>query len=185
VQVTEYYLGVAYGPYIEKVVVNELPPIDMPDTVYMYPGSPILLDAGPGFVTYEWSTDQLSQVIEVSQPGLYEVTVQNELCCFKIDSTRVIYFDVIVPNAFRPGGVNSVFKAYASSPEAINNFTLYIYNRWGQQIFLSTEISQGWDGRIDGVDAPGDVYVWLINYDVERSGKTVTIAYKGNVILLR
>ena len=96
-----------------------------------------------------------------------------------------MYFDVMVPNAFRPGGVNSVFKAYASSLDAINNFALYVYNRWGQQIFLSNDINIGWDGKVDGVEAPGDVYVWLVNYDVERAGKTVKIAYKGNVILLR
>jgi gliding motility-associated-like protein len=91
----------------------------------------------------------------------------------------------MVPNAVRPGGTNSVFKAYASSLEAINNFAMYIYNRWGQQIFLTNDITQGWDGKLKGVDVPGDVYVWLINYDVERAGKTVKIAYKGNVILLR
>jgi gliding motility-associated-like protein len=185
VQVTETYNGTPYGPYSETVTVNELPPVDIGDTVYMYPGSPILLDAGPGYVTYEWSTGESSQSVKIYEQGMYYVTVQNERCCYKIDSALVIYFDVIVPNAFRPGGVNSVFKAYASSLEAINNFAMYIYNRWGQQIFLTNDITQGWDGKMQGVEVPGDVYVWLINYDVERAGKTVKIAYKGNVILLR
>jgi hypothetical protein len=185
VSVTEYYGGVPFGPYTEQVLVNELPPVDLADTVYMYPGSPVLLDAGPGFVTYEWSTGQMSQIIEVNQPATYYVTVQNDRCCFKVDSALVMYFDVLVPNAFRPGGVNSEFKAYASSLEAINNFTMYVFNRWGQQIWLTEDITRGWDGKIGGVDAPGDVYVWLVNYDVQRAGKTVKIAYKGNVILLR
>jgi gliding motility-associated-like protein len=185
VQVYEYYQGKEYGPYTETVVLNELPPVSLSDTMYLYPGSEILLDAGEGFVSYEWSTTEVSQVIKVEKPGLYTVTVQNEKCCFKIDSTQVIYFDVMVPNAFRPGGVNGEFRAYASSLDAINNFALYVYNRWGQQIWLTNDINQGWDGKINGVDAPGDVYVWLVNYDIEKSGKAVTIAYKGNVILLR
>ncbi len=185
VSVTEYYLGVPYGPYTEEIIVNELPAPTLGDTVYMYPGSPVLLDAGAGFVTYEWSTGESSQTVKVETPGTYYVTVQNERCCIKLDSVLVMYFDVMVPNAFRPGGVNSVFKAYASSLDAINNFALYVYNRWGQQIFLSNDINIGWDGKVDGVEAPGDVYVWLVNYDVERAGKTVKIAYKGNVILLR
>jgi len=185
VQVTEYFGGTAYGPYTETVVINELPPVDIGDTVYMYPGSPILLDGGAGYISYEWSTGQSSQQVEISEPGIYYVTVQNERCCLQIDSALVIFFDVIVPNAFKPGGVNSTFKAYASSLDAIDNFALYVYNRWGQQVFVSNDINQGWDGTINGVEAPGDVYVWLVNYDVERSGKTVTIAYKGNVILLR
>ncbi|NTV84764.1 MAG: T9SS type B sorting domain-containing protein [Bacteroidales bacterium] len=185
VQITEYFGGVPYGPYTETVIVNELPLVSIGDTVYMYPGSPILLDAGEGWESYEWSTGENSQVVKIDEPGTYFVTVQNERCCFNSDSTLVIYFDVIVPNAFRPGGKNDTFKAYASSLEAINNFTMYIYNRWGQQIYVSNDINQGWDGTIDGKDAPGDVYVWLVNYDVEREGRTEKIAYKGNVILLR
>jgi gliding motility-associated-like protein len=97
----------------------------------------------------------------------------------------VIVFDVLVPNAFRPGGANPVFKAVPTSNEAINNFALYIYNRWGQEIFFSGDIGQGWDGTVNGKEAPGDVYVWLINYDIEREGRTERIAYKGNVVLLR
>lgn len=185
VEVTEYFNGVAYGPYAETVIVNELPVGSLPDTVYMYPGSPILLDAGAGFTSYEWSTNEYTQTIKVREPGTYYVTIQNEKCCFNLDSTTVILFDVYVPNAFRPGGTNSIFKAVPSNNQAISNFALYIYNRWGQEIFYSPDIEQGWDGKVNGKDAPGDVYVWLINYDIEREGKTVRIAYKGNVILLR
>jgi gliding motility-associated-like protein len=185
VQVTETYNGITYGPYTETVVVNELPNVSIGDTVYMYPGSPILLDAGEGYTSYEWSTGENTQLVKINQSGTYWVTVQNDLCCFNFDSVLVIYFDVIVPNAFRPDGANKIFKAYASSLEAINNFTMYIYNRWGQQIFVSNDITQGWDGKYNGKDAPGDVYVWLINYDVAKEGKTERIAYKGNVILLR
>ena len=185
VQVTETYNGINYGPYTEKVVVNDLPVVNIGDTVYMYPGSPIILDAGPGYTSYEWSTGENSQKVTISLLGTYWVTVQNEKCCFKTDTAVVIYFDVIVPNAFRPGGANSIFKAYASSLEAINNFSLYVFNRWGQQIFVTGDITQGWDGTFKGQPAPGDVYVWLVNYDVQRKGKTEKIAYKGNVILLR
>jgi gliding motility-associated-like protein len=185
VSVTETFNGVTYGPYSETIVVNALPPVDIGDTVYMYPGSPILLDAGPGQITYEWSTGESTQTVKIGEPGTYYVTVQNELCCFKLDSVLVLYFDVIVPNAFKPGGANPIFRAYASSLDAINNFNMYVFNRWGQQLFVSDDINQGWDGKIDGVEAPGDVYVWLVTYDIERVGKIEKIAYKGNVILLR
>jgi gliding motility-associated-like protein len=188
IRVTETFGGVPYGPYTETVVVNALPVVDIGDTVYMYPGAPILLDAGAGHTSYEWSTNETTQTVKISEPGVYYVTVQNELCCFEIDSVRVIYFDVILPNAFRPGSAvpdNNIFKAFASSYDAVNNFNMYIFNRWGQQIYESNDIYEGWDGRIEGKEAPGDVYVWLVTYDIERVGKTEKIAYKGNVILLR
>ncbi len=185
VTVTETYNGNTYGPYKEDIIVNELPVASLPDTLYMYPGSPILLQAGEGFTSYEWSTGENTSVITAYLPGMYYVTVQNERCCFNTDSVRVMYFDVLVPNAFRPGGVNSVFKAVPTSNKAINNFSMFIYNRWGQQIFQSNDIADGWDGTVKGNPAPGDVYVWLINYLVDRENGTEKITYKGNVVLLR
>jgi len=185
VKVTEYFNDTLFGPYTETVIVNELPIVDLRDTVYMYPGSPILLDAGAGFTSYLWSTEENTQQIIVSDTGIYYVTVQNERCCLNSDAVVVLFFDVFVPNAFRPGGVNSIFKAYSASPEAVTNFTMYIYNRWGQQVYVIKDIHEGWDGRISGKDAPGDVYVWMVSYDIERKGRAEKITYKGNVILLR
>jgi gliding motility-associated-like protein len=185
VTVRETFNGITYGPYTETVVIQSLPQTNLDDTVYMYPGSPIRLDAGSGYVSYEWSTGANTQIIDIGQPGIYTVTIENDLCCFKSDTVEVLYFDVMLPNAFRPGGSNPLFKAYASSLDAIRNFNMYIYNRWGQQIYATKDINLGWDGTIDGKEAPGDVYVWLVTYDIERKGKTETVANKGNVILLR
>ena len=78
-----------------------------------------------------------------------------------------------------------MFRATPTSGEAINNFTMYIYNRWGQQMFVSRDIGDGWDGMLDGKPAPSDVYVWVIYYDVEKEGKIERIAYKGQLMLLR
>jgi gliding motility-associated-like protein len=171
--------------YSEQVYVNEPPFPTLPDTVYMYRGASVLLNAGDGFTSYEWNTGEYSSVIKVSQPGVYWVIVQNQTCCFNIDSVTVLLFDIMVPNAFRPGGTNTVFRAIPTSQQAIENFSMYIYDRWGMQIFESKEITEGWDGTYKGNPAPGDVYVWIVNYDIEREGKMERVAYKGNVILLR
>jgi gliding motility-associated-like protein len=171
--------------YTERVIIRELPDPQLPDTAYMYRGSPILLNAGDGYQSYEWSTGENSSTIKVSEPGDYWVIVQNEKCCYNVDSVTVLLYDIIVPNAFRPGGVNTVFRATASSDEAISNFTMYIYSRWGQQVFESSDIGIGWDGNVNGKPAPGGVYVWIIYYDIEQEGKMERIANKGNVILLR
>jgi gliding motility-associated-like protein len=185
VSITEFYNGDTFGPYTETVTVNELPLVDLRDTVYMYPGSPILLDAGTGFTSYEWSTGEFSQQIEVADTGTYYIRVQNDRCCFNSDSAVVMFYDVFVPNAFRPGGKNSIFKAYPSSRSAVSDFTMYIFNRWGQQIYMIKNIDDGWDGRINGQNAPGDVYVWVVSFNVDRKGIVEKQTYKGNVILLR
>lgn len=171
--------------YNETINVVELPFAQLPDTTYMYKGSAVLLDAGDGFVSYLWSTGETTSKIKASEPGVYYVMVQNDRCCFNTDSVTILLFDIVVPNAFRPGGTNSVFRAVPSSEQAIQNFSMYIFDRWGQQMFESKNIADGWDGKVKGKDAPGDVYVWIIYYDVEREGKQESVAYKGNVMLLR
>lgn len=88
-----------------------------------------------------------------------------------------------VPNAFTPGsdGVNDTFGPllFGSNTE-ITQFI--IFNRWGQKVFESSPGKERWDGKVDGKDAPSDVYVYYIvlqyaNGDVET--------LKGDIALLR
>jgi len=188
VTVTETFNGQQFT-YTETVVINELPPPfpqEMPDTVYMFSGSSVRLNANQGYQSYLWSTGETSDFITVNESGAYWLIVQNEKCCFAVDTVYVLLFDVVVPNAFHPGGTsNTEFKAIPTSDVDISNYSMYIYNRWGQIVFEGNDISQGWDGMYEGDEAPGDVYVWIINYYVERDGSEERVTTKGNVVLLR
>ncbi len=86
-----------------------------------------------------------------------------------------------VPNTFTPNGdgKNDVFLAYGT---AIANFKIRIYNQWGQFVFESQSISQGWDGTFKGTLQPSGVYVYYI--DVTFNGGTSKML-KGTITLLR
>ena len=171
--------------YSETITVRELPYIELPDTIYMYPGSPIRLNAGEGFKSYLWSNGETGSFITVDEPGVYWAQLENQYCCFNYDSVTVLLFEVLVPNAFRPGGVNSEFRATATADVQIDNFQLMIYNRWGQMIFESKDIGSGWDGKFNGKEVPGGVYVWQIKYSVERDGGNQAVNQQGSLVLLR
>jgi len=83
-----------------------------------------------------------------------------------------------IPNAFTPNdnGLNEVFKPYSSQLD----YTLYIFNRWGQQIFEGK--NQGWDGTFKGNPVQQDMYVWCLMYSFNQ--ERIKSAY-GNVTLLR
>jgi gliding motility-associated-like protein len=88
--------------------------------------------------------------------------------------------NLYVPNAFTiGGGLNDLFMVRAAN---IGAFDLSIYDRWGQKIFHTTDIHQGWDGTHRGQFVPPDVYVWQINY---QDGVGQAYTKKGNVTLLR
>lgn len=89
-----------------------------------------------------------------------------------------------VPNAFRPSsGIfeNQIFKPLSRFLPA-GNYIFQIYDRWGKLLFESTDFNEGWDGKVNGNEAPQGVYLWRYSYN-NSEGKT--LEDKGTVMLIR
>ncbi|NDC40942.1 MAG: gliding motility-associated C-terminal domain-containing protein [Chitinophagia bacterium] len=107
--------------------------------------------------------------------------------CEKIPLVLRIYINVehesviAVPNAFTPGSnLNSTFHIYLRGAANLNHFR--IYNRWGNLVFETKDILQGWDGMYNGTPQPFGVYV----YDIEAVTNTGKLVQRhGNVTLIR
>ncbi|MBC7949778.1 MAG: gliding motility-associated C-terminal domain-containing protein [Chitinophagaceae bacterium] len=85
-----------------------------------------------------------------------------------------------VPTAFTPNGDgrNDKFMATGSA----NDYSLKIFNRWGEQIFQSKSLQQGWDGTIQGKAQPSGVYVYWMQYKTMAGGVRKR---KGSLVLIR
>jgi gliding motility-associated-like protein len=87
--------------------------------------------------------------------GIYQVSlvVMNGICSDTIQHTLTIdpVYTLYVPDVFTPNndGLNDVFYPKGKS---ISEFEMYIYNRWGEEVFFSTEINEGWSGKINNED---------------------------------
>jgi gliding motility-associated-like protein len=117
------------------------------------------------------------------QHGLTLYTSISNSTCALLDSR------IFIPNAFSPNrdGVNDVWKVSALSiynlvGEKNLNYFVRIVNRWGQVVFESTDVNQGWDGTIKGRPAPVDVYVYLLHAQ-GIDGRSIN--RKGNITLLK
>ncbi|WP_084288961.1 Ig-like domain-containing protein [Pedobacter nyackensis] len=88
---------------------------------------------------------------------------------------------VFVPNTFTPNndGKNDVLYVYGNS---IAKMKFGIYNQWGQFIYESVNVQNGWDGTHKGQAQPNGVYVYLL--DLEFSDGTKEIK-KGTITILR
>ena len=89
-----------------------------------------------------------------------------------------------VPNAFNPDSPveeNQTFKVFANPPESVSNYSLIIFNRWGQQVFSSSDINEAWDGTLNGEPCSQGVYVWIISLE-DNTGK---VTNKGVVTLVK
>jgi gliding motility-associated-like protein len=68
-----------------------------------------------------------------------------------------------VPNTFTPNA-NATNDMFFPKGEGIKDFEMRIFNRWGEQIFLTDKMERGWDGLYKGKPAQLGVYVYKIYY---------------------
>ncbi|THV63415.1 T9SS type B sorting domain-containing protein [Chryseobacterium candidae] len=74
-----------------SLTLNPKPLVQLPDKLDFCEGKSVLMDAGPGFKSYEWNTGATTQTITVSAPGTYTVKVTNIFGCESTSSTQVSY----------------------------------------------------------------------------------------------
>jgi len=81
-------------------------------------------------------------------------------------------YGIYIPNAFTPNndGINDFFqpKGYG-----IIKFEMTIFDRWGEKLFVTTELAKGWDGSYEGQICKDEVYVYKVNL-INSFGKQLT-----------
>ena len=104
------------------------------------------------------------------------VTVNVEAACF----TNT---DYSTPNAFTPNndGNNDTYNLLGWK-ECITVFYIAIYDRWGEKVFDSDDVTFNWDGTYRGKLLDPAVYVYYIKAEAIRAG---SIYKKGNITLIR
>ena len=144
-------------------------------------GQPVQLNATGG-LSYSWTPAAPLSDPNIANPiamlnatQTFTVKAFTPEGCESFDDITVNIYkgpDIYLPNAFTPNGdaINDLFKGI---PVGIKQFNyLKVFNRWGQLIFSTTDYNKGWDGRSQGKDQPGGIYVVLAN----------GIDFKGNII---
>lgn len=137
-------------------------------------------------VSYKWNTGSNACCIVPHKDGLYKLAMENQCGTF-VDSLWVIYSSceecIVFPNAFVPvrNHENRVFRPILKCP--VSEYHIRIYNRWGNMVFESNDVQDGWYGRFNYDYAPIGTYVYLVEY--KAKGKQKTQYIKGNVTLLR
>lgn len=177
---------------VDTIMVSSFPKVNLgPDSMLCLTGAPLvlvnhILPNSSGRHRYLWSSGEQTKSILVISPGWYSLTVTNEAGCATTASVEVskgCYLDV--PNAFTPNGdgVNDYFFPRQLLSGNVVQFRLQVFNRWGQTVYETVrKEGRGWDGRFNGKDLEGGVYVYAISITLDNG---FTEQYNGNVTLLR
>jgi gliding motility-associated-like protein len=155
------------------------------DTTICQFGSLTLIPKGE-FSSYLWSDGSTASSILAQTPGLYYLQVVDKNGCTGRDSIlltgKQCLIGFYIPNAFTPNndGKNDVFRPLIYGN--VVNYKFAVYNRWGQQVFVSADLMKGWDGTVGGAPQPAGGFVWYCVYQLQ--GQNVQIE-KGTVLLVR
>ncbi|MBO7446162.1 MAG: gliding motility-associated C-terminal domain-containing protein [Bacteroidales bacterium] len=132
-----------------------------------------------------WSTGETDSVIHVENAGLYTVTVSGYGCqkeaAFKIDYCE---YPLRLPNAITPSnedGLNDYFYIPEIMAGDWQTFEIAIYDRWGEQVYVSSNKGFHWDGRVRDKLPVNAVYTWIIHC-TNAAGKP--IVYRGELVVL-
>ncbi len=92
---------------------------------------------------------------------------------------------IYVPNTFTPDGDanNNTFFPVISGDFDPQNFTMLIFNRWGEVVYETHDVNVGWDGTYHGMLAQEGVYSWKI--DLKAKNNDNKKVFSGHITIMK
>jgi gliding motility-associated-like protein len=160
-------------------VVHPLPNASFtftPQELYTFNPDVCFINQSTGAISYLWDfdftgingTSTLSDPCAIrfptNQEKVYQVTLvaETEFGCTDSATSNVSILDeflIYIPSAFSPNndGLNDEFIITTAG---VQSLSFQLFNRWGEQVFNSTETNPTWDGTQNGIEVQQGVYVY-------------------------
>jgi len=179
----------------DQVTITVTPPfkvIATPRDTVVSKGDIVRLHANSPVTNYNWSPafgldnpDVQNPLATIDRDMTYVVTAFTGAGCKGSDTVKIKVYngpDVYVPGAFTPNGdgKNELLMPFPVGIKELRYFR--VYNRWGQIVYETKTFSQGWDGKVAGIQQPVATYVWVLEA-VTKENKVIT--KKGTATLIR
>jgi hypothetical protein len=184
-------IGRASGVVTKSTIIAPI----IPQSITICAIEGVLQSINPGtYDNYSWELNgaevSTDAVFTPSLPGIYELTVSDNIGCFYVGNFEVIEdcsLKISFPNGIVLNDPNRNFILYAN--EYIDDVEVYIYNRWGELIFYcqheNIEPKQPfcpWDGQVGGNFVPNGTYAVVIKYTSGDQNKTESITKAITII---
>lgn len=174
--------------------INTLPVVLSPGDTTINPSTSFTANVANGSV-FNWTppdglscTDCPNPTVQPDTTMWYVVEVEDDNGCLGKDSmlvtVKLLCGDFFIPTIFSPNGTgpdaNDELKVYGK-PSCVIDFSLVIYDRWGEKVFESTDIQTPWDGFYKGRPMPMGNFVFDLNiqlYDntlIHKSGSLTLV----------
>ncbi len=174
-----------------SIFVNPLPVVIVSnDTTILIDNSINLFANGSSDATYSWLPSSIAcstcstNIVAPINTTTYTVTVTNANGCSVIKNIVVTVesnFDVFVPDIFSPNGDGQNDILYVRG-KGIKELSFKLYDRLGEKIFETNDVTKGWDGSYKGAVLNNAVFVYVLTATLIDGSK---INKHGDVTLIR
>jgi gliding motility-associated-like protein len=111
----------------------------------------IILNPNISNANFLWQDGTTASTFTVKKQGYYKLISSNQ-CGAAFDEINITEgsCSLFVPSAFSPNddGLNDIFKPIVYGQLIAYEFD--VFDRWGNQVFHSTNAADGWDGKVKG-----------------------------------
>ena len=174
------------------VVVNPVPTLSVSKDTTIFVGASVhLLATTGGSTTVTWSpsaglssTSGDTIIATPTSTTTYTAVATEGPCTVSAQVVVVVNVSLVVPSAFTPNSGNENSRLYVlPNTKGLTLQQFNVYNRWGQQVFETNDITVGWDGTYNGKPQPMGTYVYYAKYI--KDGQSTPLVIKGDVTLIR
>jgi gliding motility-associated-like protein len=187
-----YRLTITNGKCADSasIIVTEIKtpqPFDLgSDTTFCF-GDSLIIGADQGDdLSYLWNRGSQDRYILVEDSGIYRLRIYND-CGAQSDEIKVNYEDcsctIYVPTAFTPNNDNLNDQFIASYCD-VESYKMEVFNRWGEKVYETQNINEGWDGVAKGKKQVG-TYYWIMTIESSYINNGKPYIKSGSVQLLR
>jgi len=175
----------------KPLYIFENPDLNAGPDQYIYIGDNAYLSA-TGAINYTWNSTETIAFSTIPNPIVtptvtttYSVTTISSYGCPVIDYVTVYVRErplILLPSSFTPNndGINDILYVNAKNISELKSFV--IYNRWGERVFESSNLTYGWNGIYNGKAQEIGTYVFYLE---SRGINGENITQKGNITLIR
>jgi gliding motility-associated-like protein len=184
------------GTGTASVLINPAPVLSLSSSTTIIAGEQTTLTASSSATTYTWfpainltCSDCAAPVASPNESTTYCVRTSDGVCANSACVTVIVESlcegdkGFFLPNAFSPNndGNNDVFCVQGRN-RCVSNFQMIVYDRWGEKVFESGDLSSCWDGTYRGKVLGPDVFVYYIKAKDQNQKEVIK---KGNVSLVK
>ncbi len=141
------------------------------------PGESLTLTLS-NFASYLWSDGTTDPSVVITRPGTYSIEVIDRNNCILTDElvvTEGCNLEVGAANIFSPNDdmINDTWSPTFNEMPSI--YQLSIFDRYGNQVFTSNDLTQTWDGQLENNELSSGVYIWRVEADGQMFWGDVTL----------